>query len=134
MIGAILGVAGPRLGLVGGRRGAGRGRAGSEDIARHHAYAAKLNLAERDWRDANVAQVLRHLDETRPPAGKSDLRGFEWYYLDRLCRSQGRALAGHDDAVTSVAYSRDGRRLASGELGSDHQALGRRHRPGSSAP
>jgi WD40 repeat protein/predicted Ser/Thr protein kinase len=85
----------------------------SEDDARHLAYAATLNLAERDWRDVNVAQVLHHLDETRPPEGKSDLRGFEWYYLDRLARRQGRILAGHTDYVLGVAYSRDGRRVAS---------------------
>ena len=85
----------------------------SEDRARHLAYAAKLNLAQRHWRDANLAQVLRHLDETRPPEGKSDLRGFEWYYLERLSRSSGRTLAGHTDQVQSVAYSRDGRHLAS---------------------
>ena len=85
----------------------------SEDDARHLAYAATLNLAERDWRDVNVGQVLRHLEETRPPQGKSDLRGFEWYYLDRLARSQGRTLEGHRDVVRDLAYSPDGRRVAS---------------------
>ena len=85
----------------------------SEDVARHLAYAAKLNLAQREWRDANLAQVLRHLDAIRPPEGKTDLRGFEWYYLDRLSRSPGRTLPGHTDDVRSVAYSRDGRSLAS---------------------
>ncbi len=84
-----------------------------EDIARHLAYAASLNLAERDWRDANVAEARRHLDETRPPQGKSDLRGFEWYYLDRLTRSQGLPLTGHEFPVRGVAYSRDGSRIAS---------------------
>src|SRR5260370_28868209 len=74
----------------------------SEDYARHLAYAAKLNLAEHDWQDANVAEVLRQLEETRPQPGKTDLRGFEWYYLDRLSRSQGRPLAEHMDVVTSV--------------------------------
>src|SRR5262249_39826259 len=55
-----------------------------EDYARYLAYAATLNLAERDWSDANVAQVVRYLEETRPPEGKADLRGFEWHYLHRL--------------------------------------------------
>ena len=80
--------------MVGGRRRRRDEAERGEDVARHHAYAASLNLAERDWRDANVAEVLRHLEETRPPQGKSDLRGFEWYYLDRLCRVAGPALRG----------------------------------------
>jgi eukaryotic-like serine/threonine-protein kinase len=85
----------------------------SEDYSRHIAYAAKINLAERDWRDASIREVLRQLDETRPPPGKTDLRGFEWYYLDRLCHSQGRTMAGHTDVVWSVAFGPDGRRIAS---------------------
>ena len=101
----------------------------SEDYARHVAYAAKLNLAERDWRDTNLKEVRRQLDETRPPQGKSDLRSFEWYYLDRLCNSQGQTLAGHTDDVLSVAFSPDGLRIASGERDRHHQDLGCRHRP-----
>ncbi len=85
----------------------------SEDIARHAAYAALLNLAERDWNDANIAGVVRQLDATRPPPEKTDLRGFEWDYLDRLSRSWGRTFAGHTGLVKRVAYSPDGQRLAS---------------------
>jgi WD40 repeat protein/tRNA A-37 threonylcarbamoyl transferase component Bud32 len=88
----------------------------SEDYARHLAYAATLNLAERDWKDANIYAVTRHLKDTLPPPEKTDLRGFEWYYLDRLCQSQGLTLAGHWDTVHSVAYSPDGRLLASASL------------------
>jgi WD40 repeat protein len=85
----------------------------SEDHARHLAYAAKLNLAQRDWQDGNTAGVLRHLEQTGPELGKSDLRGFEWHYLERLCRGQGVNLLGHEDVIASVSYSPDGRRLAS---------------------
>ncbi|MGO9464961.1 MAG: protein kinase domain-containing protein [Isosphaeraceae bacterium] len=112
VIGAILGVSGLAWGFsaaVAARDDALKG----EDSARHFAYAASLNLAERDWRDGNIAQVLHHLDETRPPQGKSDLRGFEWFYLDHLTRSQGLILEGHKEIVSDVAYSRDGRRVAS---------------------
>ena len=112
VIGAILGVSGLAWGWTAAVAARDEAREG-EDIARHLAYAATLNLAERDWRDANVAQVLRQLDETRPPRGKSDLRGFEWYYLDRLCHSQERVLTGQADrfvrwltAPTAAAWRR----------------------------
>ncbi len=111
-IGSMLGVAGLAWGWTTALAARDEARAG-EDAARRFAYAAGINLAERDWRDANVTQVLRDLDETRPPEGKSDLRGFEWYYFDRLCRSQERVLTG-PEIFSSVAYSRDGKLLAAG--------------------
>src|SRR6202020_2072427 len=44
-----------------------------------------------------------------------DLRGFEWHYLSRLCRSRPITLEGHDRyGATAVAFSPDGRRLATG--------------------
>ena len=85
----------------------------NEDAARHVAYAAKLNLAERDLRDASMKEVRRQLEETVPPEGKSDLRGFEWYYLDRLCNSQEQTMVGHTNSVLAIAFSRDGRRIVS---------------------
>jgi WD40 repeat protein len=112
VIGAILGVSGLAWGWSAAVAARDEAREG-EDTARHLAYAARLNLAERDWRDAHIATMLRHLEATKPPAGKSDLRGFEWYYLDRLNREQGRLLEGHNRVAYGIAYSRDGRRLAS---------------------
>lgn len=84
----------------------------SEDHALHLAYAAKINLAERDWRDANVSALTRRLDETRPLVGKKDLRGFEWHYMNRLAGAANRTLARHDREVWSVRYSKDGKLLA----------------------
>src|SRR5262249_47458336 len=48
-----------------------------------------------------------------PKPGESDLRGFEWYYLYRLCHQEIFTLKGHTGIVNSVAYSPDGKRLAS---------------------
>ncbi len=112
VIGAMLGATGLAWGYSAALIARDEAREG-EDIARHLAYAASLNLAERDWRDANIAQVERHLQETRPPIGKTDLRSFEWYYLNRLCRAQGLELAGHTRPVRGLSYSRDARLVAS---------------------
>ena len=41
-----------------------------------------------------------------------DRRGFEWFYLWRLCHLGGRTLRGHKGDVYNVAFSPDGRLLA----------------------
>src|SRR5271157_653499 len=83
------------------------------DMARRNAYAAHMNLAQREWEDAHVPRVLDVLQGERPREGETDLRGFEWFYLNRLCHSDLRTLRGHAGTVLAVAFSPDGRRIAS---------------------
>src|SRR5262249_9223544 len=49
-------------------------------------------------------------------AGEPELRGFEWYCLRRSCQLELHTFDGHTGPVTSVAFSPDGRRLASASL------------------
>src|SRR5207244_3212617 len=44
--------------------------------------------------------------------GHKDLRGWEWYYQERLCQAYLRTLRGHESLVLSVAFSPDGSRVA----------------------
>ena len=83
------------------------------DTARRAAYVAHMNLAQREWDDTHVARVLDLLEGERPREGETDLRGFEWFYLNRLCHSNLRTLKGHTGGVNGVAFSPDGRRIAS---------------------
>src|SRR5205807_2308683 len=77
-------------------------------------YAAEIHLAQKDWEDAQVAALQQRLDALKPSSPDApDLRGFEWYYLQRLCRLDLRTLTAHAAPVRWVAYSPDGRRLAS---------------------
>jgi WD40 repeat protein/tRNA A-37 threonylcarbamoyl transferase component Bud32 len=72
-------------------------------------YASEMKLASLDWEAGRTSMVQQRLREH----GASDLRGFEWYYLQRLCQLELRVLQGHTDSAWAVAFSRDGRRLAS---------------------
>ena len=77
-------------------------------------YMAEINLALQDWRNGHVEQVLKRLRALAPEhPDDPDLRGFEWYYLQRLASLGVRTLHGHEGAVQSVASSPDGRLIAS---------------------
>jgi WD40 repeat protein/serine/threonine protein kinase len=75
---------------------------------RQSLYVAQVNLAQREWKDAHVGRVRELLDGQRPARGDPDLRGFEWYYLDHLCRSDGNPVPGR----LSVAFRPDGKLVA----------------------
>jgi WD40 repeat protein len=85
----------------------------NEALAHRHLYAAQMNLAGIAWRDRNAGRTLRLLDGARP-----SLRGFEWHYLHRLAHDDLRTLPGGaaDQAILSLAFSPDGRLLASGGM------------------
>ena len=72
-------------------------------------YAAHMNVAQHTWEEGNIQRVQELLEEHRPKAGESDLRGFEWYYLDRLCHAEILSIKDMGGAV----FSPDGTRLAS---------------------
>ncbi len=88
------------------------------DRSQHLLYGANMNLAKVAWDEAMVSRVVELLDQHRPQPGQPDLRNFEWFYLDRLCHTELLTLKGHTNRVWSVAFSPDGKRLAS--AGGDH--------------
>src|SRR5262249_61668234 len=71
-------------------------------------YLNRIGMADRNWWANNVGRTRELLGECPPQR-----RGWEWYYLDRLCRPDLLHLAGHDDEVPAVAFSPDGALLAS---------------------
>jgi WD40 repeat protein/serine/threonine protein kinase len=72
-------------------------------------YAAHMNVAQHAWEEGNIQRVQELLEEHRPKAGESDLRGFEWFYLDRLCHAEILSIKDRGVAV----FSPDRTRLAS---------------------
>lgn len=85
--------------------------------AKQHTYLAHMNLAQDAWDDARVSQTVRLLGLYRPATGQGggpdDLRGFEWFYLNRLTNTHTRSLTG-GGSLFSMAVSPDGTQLASG--------------------
>jgi WD40 repeat protein len=74
---------------------------------RQNAYYQRIALAEREWTANNLKRMLELLDECPP-----DLRGWEWYYLQRL-RLKVLPPLRHDSAVFCAVFSADGERIAS---------------------
>jgi WD40 repeat protein/serine/threonine protein kinase len=94
------------------------------DEARLTAYAAGMSVAQRAWEDNDVVRTRELLEDVPREAGGRSLRGFEWYYLSRLCHSESLSLEGVGSVWLSLggycsvmAFSPDGERLASGALG-----------------
>src|SRR5579871_3772914 len=82
--------------------------------ARANLYAAHMSVAQNAWEKGQLAQVpyLLNLYRNAKP-GEPELRGWEWYYQDHLCRSDLLTLRVPRAAVHAVAFSPDGARLVS---------------------
>jgi chemotaxis protein histidine kinase CheA len=80
-------------------------------------YAANMNLANKAFEDGDTGRVQELLNAFLPTSATSktdDLRGFDWYYLWLHNYKEKAALEGHTDSVGSVAFSPDGKTLATG--------------------
>ncbi len=83
---------------------------------RQNLYAADMMLAQHALDDGNLGLARRLVEAHRPAQNQEDLRGFEWRHLWKQCQGdQLHTLHGHSNGVHSVAFSRDGKLLASGD-------------------
>ncbi len=82
-------------------------------------YVADLRLVQQSWEQGQFRRVGQLLEGQTPAhTDDTDFRGFEWYYWDRLARAGLPALQEHQWGVACVAFSPDGKLLAS--AGWDH--------------
>lgn len=72
-------------------------------------YAAGISAAQREWEAGDVKTAWQHLDACR-----WDFRGWEHAYLHSLFTGNQRTFTGHPHDIHSLAFSPDGRYLASG--------------------
>ena len=67
---------------------------------------------------SDAGQVATLIEPYAGPGLEEDFRGFEWWYLQEFLKGdQAAILEGHENMIASLAFSRDGRRLVSGDLG-----------------
>jgi WD40 repeat protein/tRNA A-37 threonylcarbamoyl transferase component Bud32 len=76
-------------------------------------YVSHMSLAQRAWDTPDVGRMLQLLDEHQPRPGEPDVRGFEWHYLHHLAELDRMTLRGHGGRTLDVAFSPDGKLLAS---------------------
>jgi WD40 repeat protein/serine/threonine protein kinase len=88
-------------------------------------YAAHMNLAQTELAAGNVGVAIDLLNQHRPGAGRQDFRGWEWRYLWKLCRSDEEFTLGtHQERVFGVAFSPDGKWLASADANESGDSVG----------
>ncbi len=91
-------------------------RAGVQRREQEARYVGDMSRAHRDWLDGRRDQVMRVLHEWEVFCQReSDVRGWEWYYLNHLCRVDGpadRMLTGHSGPIRRLAASPVGDLLA----------------------
>jgi len=84
------------------------------DLAEQRLYDVRMNIVQRYWEDYNGELLQQGLDEQLPVKHRGvDRRGFEWFYWRRKMAAGHINLQGHNYIVESVAFSSDGKRLAS---------------------
>ena len=85
----------------------------SEAALREHQHASGVNVAWRAWQNGEVRRAEELLVQAQPAPGQADLRSFGWNYLQSLCEASDTRLQGHTGIVFGVAFSPDGKTLAS---------------------
>ncbi len=101
------------------QRGERQAREYADQLAREKAHTERLYYgrvikdAQEEWKKGQLRTTLDFL-EAKEIRDSSAPRGFEWHYLDRLCHLELATLDAQHGPALTVAFSPDGRWLASG--------------------
>lgn len=81
----------------------------------HLLYSANLNLAQLEYNSGNATRADELMQSLS--GGEPDLRGYEWHYLWRLYHRKLATFGEGQDEIKEVAYSPDGRLIATAGTG-----------------
>ena len=84
-----------------------------KELVRHAEYDANLILAAQLWDIGDVRRLTRLLDDAVPRLQEQDLRGWEWYYLQRKCDGDLRTIDLKKGFVNQPVFIDNSRLLAS---------------------
>jgi eukaryotic-like serine/threonine-protein kinase len=94
----------------------------NQQRADQNLYDSDMSLAQHAWNDGDLGLALSRLQAHLPRTGETDRRDFEWFYFWNLCKGEQRlTLTNHTQTVNAVAFSPDGKRLATGSVGNPVQ-------------
>src|SRR5262249_48344076 len=82
------------------------------DELREANYQGHIQVAGQALEMGALPRVRQLLEECLPRPGEPDPRGLEWHYLDRARRVELLTLRGHTAPGMAMAFSPDGKRLA----------------------
>ncbi len=82
------------------------------DSASRSLYVANMHLARQAWESKEITRLQEVLQRCVPQQGRRDLRGWEWYFLHSQSQTVV-SLVGHTRPISAIAWSPDGKRLAS---------------------
>jgi len=84
------------------------------DELRHIAYLRTLEIADSSLAEMKLTSAVTSLEESIPQLGEPDRRDFVWHHLWNRCHHEAWRLK-QNDTVSALAFSPDGKLLASGE-------------------
>ncbi|MFN7927796.1 MAG: protein kinase [Blastocatellia bacterium] len=100
-----------------------RQRAETQEMAnRRLLYASQIKLAQTAWDEGDFARVQELLQAHQPEAGKPDLRGFEWFWLQQISSAEITKLP-HSAGLSAATFSPDGTRLVTIEADNKRETL-----------
>jgi eukaryotic-like serine/threonine-protein kinase len=89
-----------------------------QEASYRNLYAAEIRNAHQLWKSGRCDSMNSLLAHHLPIPNRTDLRGWEWYYLLALSHGELARVVDPGNCFLSIAWSPDGRRIAaSGYLG-----------------